>query len=77
MILASESVGVKQIALPSVHAQSLSHVQLFVTSWTVASQGPLSMEFSRQEYWSELPFPLQGIFPIQGSNPGVLSLLHL
>ena len=77
MRLASESVGVKQIALPSVHAQSLSRVQLFVTSWTVASQGPLSMEFSRQEYWNELPFPLQGIFPIQGSNPGLLRLLHL
>ena len=34
---------------------SLSHVQLFVTPWTVALQGP-SMEFSRQEYWSGLPF---------------------
>ena len=33
-------------------AQPLSHVQLFVTSWTVARQAPLSMEFSRQEYWS-------------------------
>ena len=35
----------------------LSHVQLFVTPWTVALQAPLSMEFSRQEYWSGLPFP--------------------
>ena len=35
----------------------LSHVQLFVAPWTVAHQVPLSMEFSRQEYWSELPFP--------------------
>ena len=35
----------------------LSHVQLFVTPWTVAYQAPLSMEFSRQEYWSGLPFP--------------------
>ena len=62
MILASESVGVKQIALPSVHAQSLSHVQLFVTSWTVASQGPLSMAFLRQEILerSGLPFPFLG-----------------
>ena len=32
-------------------------VQLFVTSWTVAHQAPLSMEFSWQEYWSGLPFP--------------------
>ena len=34
----------------------LSHVQLFVTPWTVAYKAPLSMEFSRQEYWSGLPF---------------------
>ena len=37
--------------------QSLSHVQLFVTPWTVAQQAPPSMGFSRQEYWSGLPFP--------------------
>ena len=35
----------------------LSSVQLFVTPWTIDSQVPLSMEFSRQEYWSGLPFP--------------------
>ena len=34
-----------------------SHVQLFATLWTAAYQAPLSMEFSRQEYWSGLPFP--------------------
>ena len=34
-----------------------SHVQLFATLWTVACQAPLSMEFSRQEYWSRLPCP--------------------
>ena len=44
--------------------------QLFVTPWTVACQAPLSMEFSRQEYWSGLHALLQGIFPTQGSNPG-------
>ena len=38
-------------------AQSLSRVWLFVTPWTGAYQAPLSMEFSRQEYWSGLPFP--------------------
>ena len=39
-------------------AQSLSHVRLlFVTLWTVARQAPLSVGFSRQEYWSGLPFP--------------------
>ena len=36
---------------------SVSHVQLFATPWTIACQAFLSMEFSRQEYWSGLPFP--------------------
>ena len=40
--------------------ESVSHVQLFVTPWTVACQASLSMEFSRQEYWSRLPFPPPG-----------------
>ena len=40
-----------------VKAKSLSRVRLFVTPWTVANQAPLSMAFSRQEYWSGLPFP--------------------
>ena len=43
--------------------KSLSCVQLFGTPWTVAHQAPLSMEFSRQEYWSGLPYPTPGIFP--------------
>ena len=38
-------------------AQWLSHVPVLATPWTVACQAPLSMEFSRQEYWSRLPFP--------------------
>ena len=42
------------------------------TPWTVAHQAPLSMEFSRHEYWSGLPFPSPGIFPTQESNPGLL-----
>ena len=42
---------------------------------TGACQAPVSMEFSSQEYWSGL-FPLPGIFPIQGSNPCLLHLLH-
>ena len=41
----------------------LSHVRLFVTPWTVARQAALSMEFSRQEYWSGLPFPPSGDLP--------------
>ena len=40
-----------------MHAQSLSCIQLFVTSWSVAHQAPLSMRFPRQEYWNGLPFP--------------------
>ena len=38
----------------------LSRAQLFVTPWTVACQAPLSVEFLRQEYWSELPYPPPG-----------------
>ena len=38
----------------------LSRVRLFATPWTVAQQAPLSMGFSRQEYWSGLPFPYPG-----------------
>ena len=41
----------------SSHAQLLSRVCLFATLWTVARQAPLSMRFSRQEYWNRLPFP--------------------
>ena len=48
-----------------VHA--LSHVWLVATPWTVALQVPLSMEFSRQEYWSELSFPTPGDLP----DPGI------
>ena len=47
--------------------QSLSHVWLFVTSWTAAQEAPLSMEFSRQEHWSGLPFTTPGDLP----NPGI------
>ena len=50
----------------------LSYVWFFATPWTVAHQTPLSMEFSRQEYWSGLPCPSPGIFLTQGSNPGLL-----
>ena len=53
-----------------------SHVQLCATRWTVARQAPLSMGFSRQEYWSGLHVFLQGVFPTQGSNPHLLCLLH-
>ena len=48
---------------------SLSHVRLFVTPWTVAYQAPLPIEFSRQEYWSGLPFPSPGDLPDPGNEP--------
>ena len=50
-----------------MHAQQLSPVQLFLIPWTVATQALLSMEFSRQKYWSELPFYTSGDRP----NPGI------
>ena len=53
--------------------KSFSPVCLFVTPWTVgAYHAPLSMGFSRQEYWNGLPFLSPRIFPTQGSNPGLL-----
>ena len=50
--------------------KSLSHVQLIATPWTIAYQAPLSMGFSRQEYWSGLPFPFPGNLPDPGIEPG-------
>ena len=44
----------------------LCRVLLFATPWTVAHQAPPSMEFSRQEYWSGLPFPSPGDLPDPG-----------
>ena len=46
-----------------------SLLQLFVTPWTVAHQAPLSMEFSRQEYWSRVSFPSPGVLPDPGIEP--------
>ena len=46
-----------------------SHVQLFATPWIVTGQAPLSMEFSRQVYWSGLPFPSPGDLPNPGMTP--------
>ena len=51
-----------------------SHVRLFVTPWTVAHEASLSMEFSRQEYWSGLPFPSPGDLPDPGIEHRSLAL---
>ena len=60
-----EQKGVWQLG--SIFMCSLSFVLLFLTLWTVPHQAPLSMGFSRQEYWSGLPFPPPGDLP----NPGI------
>ena len=57
-------------------AQSLSYVPLFATSWSVAHQVPLSMEFPRQEYLSGLPFPPPGDLPNPGIKPMSPASLH-
>ena len=46
-----------------------SHVQLCATPWTIACQAPLSMEFSRQEYWSGFLFPSTENLPDSGIKP--------
>ena len=50
-----------------------SRVQLFTASWTVAHQAALSMGFSRQEYWSQLPCPPSGDLP----DPGIKLTAHV
>ena len=56
-----------------VWAQLLSLVRLFVATWTVTHQAPLSMGFPRQEYWSGLPCPPSGDL----SDPGIVPCLGL
>ena len=63
----STKLGGRYTDAYKVKVKSLSHVPLFVTPWTVAYQATLSMEFSRQEYWSGLPFLSPGDLP----NPGI------
>ena len=58
--------GPSGILLPEVKVKSLSRVQLSATTLTVAYQAPLPTEFSRQGYWSGLPFPSPGDLPIPG-----------
>ena len=73
ILKASDTVHVPMIskheALPQVKVKvkSLSRVRLLATPWTVAYQAPPSMGFSRQEYWSGLPFPSLEDLP----NPGI------
>ena len=58
----------------SENVSCFSRVRIFVTPWTVAHQALLSVEFSRQEYWSGLPFPSPGDLPNPGIEPGFRAL---
>ena len=57
------------LRVPAVRAQSLSRVRLFVTPWAEAHQAPVSMGFSRQEYWNGLPCTPPGDLPDPGIEP--------
>ncbi|CAI9152781.1 unnamed protein product [Rangifer tarandus platyrhynchus] len=59
-----------------VHSKSSQPCPTLCNPWTAAHQAPLSMGFSRQEYWSGLPCPIPGDFQTQGLNPCLLHLLH-
>ena len=77
MIIDSDMGSFNLLVMPSATGESewvskwklLSHVQLFATPWTVAYQAPPSMGFSRQKYWSGLPFPSPGDLPDPGMEP--------
>ena len=58
--------------LASKCPNACSVMSLCYPPWIIACKAPLSMGFSKQEYWSGLPFPPLGIFPIQGLNPCLL-----
>ena len=65
----------QELANYSVHVSlSAQSCPTLCNLWTVAYQTPLSKEFSREEYWSGLPFPTPGDLPDQGSNPYLLCL---
>ena len=56
--------------MPNVNMKSLSHFRLFVTPWSVVYQALPPKGFSRQEYWSGLPFLSLGDLPVSGIEPG-------
>ena len=62
--------------LNAPHACVFSCGWLLATPWMIACEAPLSMEFPLQERWSSCHSQLQGIFPMEGSNPHVQSLLY-
>ena len=68
--LIAESEEEVNSLLMKVKVKLLTRVRLFVTSWTVNYQATSSMGFSRQEYWSRLPFPSPGDLSDLGIEPG-------
>ena len=69
VMISTYEFGEAQIFSPCAYACSLSCFQLFETTWTAIHQAFLSMGFSRQEYWSGLPFPLPRDLPHPGIEP--------
>ena len=67
-----DKLGINRYTLLRLLLSHFNRVWLCVTPWTAARQAPLSMGFSRQEYWSALPFPSPEDLLTQGSNPGLL-----
>ena len=68
------SLNIKRLLL--IKENQISQFMGLMTPWTVASQVPLSMDFSRQEYWNRLPFPSPGDLPDPGIKPVSPALLE-
>ena len=64
--------SLKYLSISMCVCSVVGHVQLFATPWNVAHQASLSMEFSRQKYWSRLPFPSPGNLPYPAIEPSFL-----
>ena len=71
-VIISQCIGISNHHLKYILALLLSRVQLFVTPWTVAHQAPLSMGIFQTRILEGCHALLQGLFPTQGSNPGLL-----
>ena len=65
----TEQLSIQHRYIRKVKVKSFSHVRLFAIPWTIAYLAPHSMGFSRQEYWSEFPFPSPGDLPDTGIEP--------
>ena len=65
-----QQMNLVRLGKVEVKVKALSRVLLFANPWTVAYHAPPSMGFSRQEYWSELPFPCPEDLPYPGIEPG-------